>query len=186
MSYKKVKKKKKKIRKKNKRIYSLLFFLGIISFALQVTFYRKTIIDIEILLLMIMVSGIIGSYFDYSRFVFTYEFNRLWSYIFSFFQNAIFLGGIVGLLFLTVNYYFPDSKIEKEEYSIIDRSSASGGKYHRSERRPLFTINYRGEEKELVYNHSYYAEMNEYKSVVIETKKGFFGFDIILDRKLNK
>ena len=47
-------------------------------------------------------------------------------------------------------------------------------------------INYHGKTKELIFPHEYLSEMKDYKTVKLETKKGFFGFDVIEKQELNK
>ncbi len=39
--------------------------------------------------------------------------------------------------------------------------------------------------KELVFNHEYYEKMNFYTNVELEVRKGYFGFDILENKRLN-
>ena len=185
-SKKSEKKRDKKIRKKNKRIYKLLFFVGFIFLFLQYLLFEKTSIDYAIIITLIIVSGLFGMYYDIKRYSFTYKVEGYLSYFLSFFQSAIVLGGLVGLLFLAMNYYFADSFITKKDYKILDRYSVSGRKYHRSERKPVFTIEFNNKEKNIKYSHSYFSEMNKFQSITIESQKGFFGYEIIKNKNLNK
>ncbi|MCL7754375.1 hypothetical protein [Polaribacter sp. Z022] len=148
--------------------------------------FTKTSIDFTIILGVILVSGLIGFFYDYKRYVFTYKLEGYLSYILSFLQNALFLGGLIGLLFLSINFFLPDHTKTKKEYKIIDRYSVRGRKYHRSERKPVFIIEFNKKEKNIQYSHSYLKEMDSFKSITIESQIGFFGFEIIKNKTLNK
>jgi hypothetical protein len=185
-SIKAEKKRNKKIRKKNKRIYKFLFFAGFIFLFLQYILFERTSIDFIFLVSLIGVFGIIGAYFDCNRYSFTYKVDGYLSYFLSFCNSAIILGGFLGFLFLAINFYFAESLTNKMDYKIIERHSVSGRKYNRSERKPVFTILFNNKEKEIKYNHSYFKAMNNFKTITIESAKGFFGFDVIVTKTLNK
>ncbi len=61
-----------------------------------------------------------------------------------------------------------------------------GSKGNRNKRKPLVLIDYEGEMKELVFSHRHYEELNDYKYVNINTKKGFVLWDIIVHQELKK
>ncbi|WP_439339883.1 hypothetical protein [Thalassobellus citreus] len=87
---------------------------------------------------------------------------------------------------MLTNYYFADQNIETESYEIVDRYElgAGGGRKTSHGSQPAFIINYKGEKKELVFYTQYLEKMNFYKIVEIDTRKGFFGFDILENKKL--
>jgi hypothetical protein len=95
-------------------------------------------------------------------------------------------GFIVCSTLMLTNYYFADKESITETFEIVERSSLPGSKRHRDERQPTFQINYNGKIKELVFNHEYYEQMNFFTNVEIEVRKGYFGFDILENKKLNK
>ncbi|WP_026777102.1 hypothetical protein [Polaribacter sp. Hel_I_88] len=185
-SKKQAKKEKKKARKKNKLFYKIFFILGLFAFAIQVYFYRKTIIDIYYLLSIILLFGILVAFLDRKKYDYTFGLEGWLDYVFLFMQNLASWGGLLGLFFLSLNFYFPKSSISKNNFKIIDTFTMTGSKYRRSERKPVFVINYLNEKKELVYPHKYLNDINEFKTVTIETQIGLFGFDIISNRVLNK
>lgn len=88
---------------------------------------------------------------------------------------------------MLTNYYFADQNVKSESYKIIDRTWLPKrlGKYG-SENQPVFIINYKGKRKELVFYSQFYEKMNSYTSVEFEVRKGFFGFDILENKKLHK
>ncbi len=185
-SKKAAKKRNKSIRKKNKIIYKVFFFVGMICLFFQYLLFTKTSIDLFVVLSIIIVSGFIGLYFDYKKYIFTHKVSGNLSYIFAYSQNVVFYGGLIGLSFLSLNFYLSKGEINNKKYNIIDRYSVQGRKYHRSERKPVFTIIFNNKEKDIKYSHSYFKEMNEFKSISIESQEGFFGFEVIKDKKLNK
>ena len=86
---------------------------------------------------------------------------------------------------MIINYYLADKVTVKKSFEIIERSSMTGRKYHRDERKPTFQINYEGKTKELVFPHKYFGKMDSYKNVELEVRKGVFGFDILENKTLN-
>jgi hypothetical protein len=83
------------------------------------------------------------------------------------------------------NFYFADKVTEIKTFEIIERTSIPGRKFDSNKRKPTFKINYYGEIKTLVFTHESYKKMNFYTNVTLETKKGFFGFDILENKKLH-
>jgi hypothetical protein len=77
--------------------------------------------------------------------------------------------------------------LKTESYVIVDRTwiQGTGTKYQYGKKQPVFTINYKGKKKELVFFAEYYDKMDFYKTIEFETRKGFFGFDILENKKLN-
>jgi hypothetical protein len=108
-------------------------------------------------------------------------------YIFSSIHYLIGFGFIACSIFILTNYYFADQNLKTESYEIIDRTWLPKriAKYG-SEKKPVFTINYKGEKKELVFYSQFYEKMDLYKTVEFETRKGFFGFEILENKKLNE
>ncbi|WP_394748479.1 hypothetical protein [Spongiimicrobium salis] len=69
-----------------------------------------------------------------------------------------------------MNYHFANLKSKKESYKIVERTFIRGGtKYRIGEEQPVFTINYKGIKKDLVFKHQYFDKMNQYKIVELET-----------------
>ena len=100
-------------------------------------------------------------------------------------MEFIFLGSIVLSLLLSINYYSADSETMTKEYEIIEKHTVKGPKYHRDERRPVFTILFEGKKLELKYDHKYLNKMDSYRTITLGTSEGFFGYKIIVNRTLN-
>lgn len=172
-------------KKHRKILYPTILFLGLILIIWEINIYRNTIINIYLLLGIIFITGVIAFILDFNNYVKTYpKYSRLGQIFYSLMHYIVGYGFIFCSFFMLVNYYFSDDSFEKRVYEIIESSSMSGGRYHRSERQPLFRINYEGRVKELVFSHEYYEKRNFYSEVEFKVKKGYFGFEIIIDKEL--
>ncbi|WP_344730724.1 hypothetical protein [Corallibacter vietnamensis] len=172
--------------KQRKIFYPTIFFLGAILMIFQIKIYRNTIIDLIIPIGIIMVIGIIAFILDFKNYKKTYAYSGIGLYLYSIMHYIIGFGFIVCSIFMLTNYYFADQNVKTESYKIIDRTwlPERVGKTG-SEKQPVFTIKYKGKRKELVFYSQFYEKMNSYNTVEFETRKGFFGFDILENKKLN-
>ncbi|MFD2562636.1 hypothetical protein [Aquimarina rubra] len=171
--------------KQRKIYYVTILILGLFSMAWQVTLFRNTIIDVSILIGIIIVVGIITFLVDFKNYGKTYKKKGIGLYFYSGMQYILSYGFIACSIFIMTNFYMANSEPIKETYEIVKRSSLPGRKYHRDERKPTFDINYNGKIKELVFPHKYYEKMEFYTKVELEVRKGYFGFDILENKKLN-
>ena len=153
--------------------------------AWQITIFRNTIIDLKILIGIILSVGLITFLIDFKNYGKTYKYRGIGLYFYSSMHYICGFGFIACATFMLTNYYMADSEPIKETYEIVERSSLPGRKYHRDERKPTFDINYNGKIKELVFPHKYYEKMEFYSNVELEVRKGYFGFDILENKKLN-
>lgn len=169
-----------------KIFYATIVFAGMILMTWQVIIYRNTIISLKIPLGITLIIGLITFVIDYKNYVNTYKdkYGEISLIFYAFMQSILGFGFIIASIFVLTNYYLADENSIEKEYRIIHRSSLSGSKHHRDERKPTFYINYKGMEKELVFPHEYFQNMNTYKSVVLEINKGYFGFEILKSKRL--
>ncbi|SOD14595.1 hypothetical protein SAMN06297358_1653 [Pedobacter xixiisoli] len=72
-----------------KGFYSVAFFIGLVLFVFEITIYRKTIIDVYIPILIILVVGLLTFYFNRNHYKKTYSFTGIF---FSSNTEFIFLG----------------------------------------------------------------------------------------------
>ncbi len=171
--------------KLRKIFYPAIFFIGLILIIWEITIFRNTLISKYVLFGIIIVVGLTAFILDFNNYVRTYpKYTRLAQVIYSLMHYIVGYGFIVCSIFMLINYYFSDKTFEKRNFKILERSSMSGGKYHRNERQPLFRINYDGKMKELVFPHKYYEKMDFYSEVEFKVRNGYFGFEIIVDKKL--
>ena len=174
-------------KKQRKIFYPIIFFLGAILMVFQIKIYRITIIDWLIPASVIIAVGIISFLIDFKNYKRTYDYSGVELYLYSWMHYIIGFGFILCSVFMLTNYYFADQNVKSETYKIIDRTWLPKrlGKYG-SENQPVFIINYKGKRKELVFYSQFYEKMNSYTSVEFEVRKGFFGFDILENKKLHK
>jgi hypothetical protein len=172
-------------KKQRKIFYPTIFFLGLFLMAWQVTIFRNTLIDLKILIGIILIVGVVTFLVDFKNYGKTYKYSGIGLYLYSSMHYLFGFGFIACSIFMLTNYYFADKELIKETFEIVERSSLSGRKYRRDERKPTFQINYDGKVKELVFPHKYFEKMDYYKNVELEVRKGFFGFDILENKTLN-
>ena len=173
-------------KKQRKIFYPTIFILGLFLMVWQTIIYRNTIIDVNILIGIVLTIGIISFIIDFKNYRKTYEYSGIGLYVYSLMHYICGFGFIVCSIFILTNYYFAEQNVEKKSYEIIRRTWIKGGsKYSTGEKQPVFTINYEGKNKELVFYAKFYEKMNSYKTVEFETQKGFFGFEILKNKKLN-
>ncbi len=169
-----------------KRVYTYSLFLGFALLCWQILIYRKTIVDPRLLLIIVFIATIIGVVMisrNYSKIYPMYSGIRLM--FFTVLQSLVSFGFIASAIFLLMNFYFASEEIEIQKHVIISRSSMSGGKRHRNERKPIFEIQYNSYyRKQLVFSNQFYERRNEFKIVELEVKEGFFGFDILENKTL--
>jgi hypothetical protein len=164
--------------------YPFIFFLGLILIIFEIEIFRNTIIDLNILMSLILLSGLLFLLFDFKNYKKTYNYNGLKLYFNSIINFIVGYGFTVCSIFMFTNYYFASDVIEDKEFKIIKRSSLPGGKNSRDKRKPTFTINFEGQEKELVFKNEYYETMDNFGSIEISVQKGYFGFYILKNKKL--
>ena len=151
----------------------------------QIQIYRNTIINWLIPASIIIVIGIVSFLIDFKNYKRTYEYSGIGLYFYSWMHYLIGFGFIFCSIFMLTNFYFADQNVKTESYEIVDRSSIRGTTKGRiGKEQPVFTINYKGKRKELVFKNQFYEKMNFYKTVEFEIRKGFFGFDILENKKL--
>ncbi|MGC6431964.1 MAG: hypothetical protein ACON5F_13040 [Jejuia sp.] len=172
-------------KKQRKRFYSAIFFAGLILIIWEIKIFRKTVINLIIPLSIILIVGIIAFILDFKNYKKTYDYGKFGLYLYSSMHYIVGFGFIACSVFMLTNYYLADKDSIKETYDIVDKSSMSGSRYHRTEYQPLIRINYKREIKELVFSHKYYDKMEFYETVELEVRKGYFGFDILESQKIN-
>jgi hypothetical protein len=172
-------------KEQRKILYPTIFISGLFLMAWQVTIFRNTIIDLSIPIGMILIVGIIAFVLDFKNYGKTYKYSGIGLYLYSSMHYLFGYGFIVCSIFMLTNYYLADKDPIKKTFEIVEQSSLPGGKHHREERKPTFQINYDGKIKELVFQHKFYEKRKFYKNVELEIRKGYFGFDILENKKLN-
>ncbi len=173
------------MKKKHRKIfYPTIFILGLFSMVWQISIYQNTIIDLPILFGIILIVGIITFLVGYKKYGKTYKYSGIGLYFYSFLHYLCGYGFLACSVFTLTNYYLADKTPIKKTFEIVERTWLLGSKYHRDEKQPAFKINYDKKLKQLVFPHKYYKNMALYKNVELEVREGFFGFDILVNKKL--
>jgi len=161
-----------------KGIYTVTGFLGLVLILFEIFIYRQTIIDTYIPISIIIVVGFLSFFFNRQHYKRTY---LLTGNFFPLMQNLISWGFISSYIFMATNYYLADKTKTEYRFEIKEKSSMSGSKGHRKERKPLVTIDYFKFEKELVFRYADTDKVNKADSVMVTVRKGGLGFDILDD-----
>lgn len=170
--------------KKRNIFYQIVFYIGLILIIWEISIFRRTIISLGLLLSIVGGIGSVSAYLDFKNYRKTYDLNGWKLYFFAFMQNTLSWGFITCSILVLSNYYFSAGQIIDGKYAIIETSSMPGSK--RSIRKPLVRIDYKGKTKELIFSNKFYDELEEYSHVSMSVKKGFLGWDIIVNQKLEK
>lgn len=158
-----------------KGFYTVTLFMGLILMYLEVLLYRKTLIKIGILLIIVVVVGSVTFVLIRKKYKSTYN---LKGNFFPLMQIFLSWGFILSYLFLATNYYLADKDITEHELIIKSKSSLPGYKIT-SKRQPTVRFDYADLEKELVFYSSNSELVENAKSIKLQLRKGALGFDII-------
>ncbi len=158
----------------------ILFGLFIGSIALtiwEINIYQKTFVPLSVPLTMWVLPGLLTT--PFLKRVLTVHLKA--SVFLQLFYNIVTWGGLVTFAFMWTNYNFPSkAKIEINEKIISVGHFAKGGKGRCGQ--PYIVINYKGQDKQLVYYCGVAVE--HFKSVDLTISKGLFGFEIITKSEL--
>ena len=152
----------------------------------EIQIFRNTIINWSIPTFIILIIGILSYYLDFKNYKETY-FHYGTIKLYALVNYFIGYGFIACSFFMFMNYYFADQKVNTQSFEIIERTWIQGGgtTFRNREKQPVFTINYKGKKKELIFFSKYYEKMNFYKTIEVDSRKGLFGFEILENKKLN-
>ncbi|MGR7814021.1 hypothetical protein [Lacinutrix undariae] len=165
--------------------YKIIFIFGLIAMIWQIHIYRQTVIPFIIPISIVLIMGLLTTFLALNDFQKLFNYSRKMSlYFWAFIQSAVSWGFLACALFMLTNYYMAPAEAHKQTYKIIDRSSLPGRKHYRHERKPTFKINHNGQLKELVFAHKYYPKKDFYQSIDLTVKKGFLGYDILVEQNL--
>lgn len=156
--------------------------IGLTIIVWEIFIYRKTIIPLWIPLTIIAVIGAYTTWRDYKNYITAYPGKG--TLFFATMQNTVAWGFTICSVFMLSNYYLSNSEKRTRTFNIEEIDSMSGRKNHRGKRKPLIRINYDGQPKELVFSTEYFNKIDEHQQVTLVTKKGLFGFDVIVEQHL--
>ena len=172
--------------KKRNTYYSIAIPIGIFLMVWEIFLYRKTFIDLYVLFLITFGVGLLATLLDLKNYKNTYSYRGYKSFLFAFGTNLSIWGFTACTIFIATNYFFGNGQTNLKSYKIVDRYSMTGRKYHRNKRKPAFKIEYKGKLKDIHFGPDYYEDMNSFNYVEIETRQGFWNFDILIYKELKK
>lgn len=160
-----------------------LFLVGLILIIWEISIFRMTFISVYIPLSIWILSGIIIKPF-FRKTLNIYCFNPAspgyiptWLH---YFYDIVSFGGIITFLFMWTNFHYPNQDKKAITASILSYGHLAKSKNSCGE--PYINIKYKDFEKQLIFPCG--TEVEKYGQVYIETKKGFWGFDIITNKTL--
>jgi hypothetical protein len=159
-----------------KVFYALVFVTGLILMVLGIRIYRVTVISNLIPISIILSVGTVTYMAGKKHY---HKHNKGYGIFFGLLQNTCSWGFISCYLFMASNYYLADNEDRNLKFEIKSKSSMSGSKRRRNERKPLVTIDYFGFEKELVFRYTDTKKVENADEVSVSVDKGFFGFDVL-------
>jgi hypothetical protein len=157
-------------------ILQILLITGLVFLGFVVALYRKTFIDVKIPVAIWIGSGLLITPFI-RKLLSTHggSGNILYHCTYS----IIVFGGLIVWSFMAINYYSRSINAKEEHLPILSRSSMTGSKHHRNERKPTVIVNYRGMQKDLVFDFKQTDLVNASDSVTLLIREGNLGFDVI-------
>lgn len=160
-------------------VVSVLFLVSIGLLVWEIHLYRRTIIDVKILLIIFFSPGIILTPIFYN--LLNKIEGAVGHWALHYILHSVVVGGILIFSLMSLNYYAADEFTKTESFIIKKKDSLPGSKGHRNERKPYAIIDYHGFEKQIIFDHSYERQMETSKRVILITKEGFLGFPILDD-----
>lgn len=164
------------------KLIGFLFVLGICLLVWVIYIYRRTIIELEIPLLLWLTPGIILTPYFYSRLNNIDGMKAHW--ILHYILHSCMTGAVILFSFMSINYYLAEDTITIKQFDVLDIGSLSGGKNNREKRKPYVIIDYNGMDKQLIFSNSQMENVQNAKLVIVEVREGKLGFDILEDFKL--
>lgn len=163
-------------------------FFVVITFVLAIWSYlisHDTLFNFFNLLIVIFILGILSSailtYFKLVKNGYEGGFDLGISFISKSIVFAVFLGSII----LLSNFYIREHQEYKNQYEITGKYFSFKNKtaHNRGSRVPVFIIDYNGQAQSIEFSKFYTTKVAQYKFVEIKSKKGFWGWHIIVNKE---
>ncbi len=141
--------------------------------------YRLTIINLKYLFAIGAFGAIIGFFALY--FSIKTSYSEFWKFLLSLvIGSGIFIFG-----FLYLNQKFADINTEKNYFKIIKTGTLGRWKGGHCS-YPYAVIDFRGTEKEFIFNCKYKQTVKNYSKIALTFSKGLFSFEVIKSRQLTQ
>lgn len=104
----------------------------------------------------------------------------------SFIANSFLFTAFLCAALLLSNFYFSTKQgIEEHQYPITEGYFYQKNKtaHSRGSRVPVFVIDYKGTEQAIEFSKYYATHAAQYRTVELSSRKGIWGWDVIVDKK---
>lgn len=160
-------------------LITILFFVNTYLIFKEIVLCYQTVIPLYIPIIILLASGFIlvpinGKFFE--------KYYGCSSYWHDYIANTLTISGIIMYLFIAINFYCHSDKSTKKMIKFPYEYGYTINKSQNCEFYTKLTIN--GIYKYFDYDCSNGAK--KIKNILITTRKGYFGYDIIVDYKINK
>lgn len=164
------------------RIITVLIFVGFGLMFFCFPLFRKTIISEKFIIIIALVPSIIGAFLfkkivDFSQ-------GKKNNIFIHFILNVIVVGSISAMLFLVLNYFLASKEIKVEKFKITNKGNLVGSKKNRDKGEAYAMIQYKGEEKQIIFPFEETERVMASQNVILETRDGLFGKAIIVKKDL--
>ncbi len=168
------------------RFLLLTAFLGFSSLSWAIPIYKLTFVPNRVLVLFAFVATGLGLLLSLPLIWKAYRMKtrtgRLLALLWS-----IAVPGILGVSMLLIsNYYLAGGDPYRREVPILERRSVSLSNNGVGESNPVFHISYRGQEKDLKFHPRVNRWFEDYGSVILTLKRGYWGYEIIEGKAVTK
>ncbi|MFM2224350.1 MAG: hypothetical protein RJA07_552 [Bacteroidota bacterium] len=161
----------------NKSFYTITFFVGLALGILGTSLFRLTIVPVWIIILVICIATIVAFFIIKKKYLNTYKKSNI---LYPLGQSLVSFGIMASFCFMALNYYLADKNTETKSFKILHKHSIGT-----DPSQPALEINYNGASKQLVFQVWQQAKIDNFKFVTLEIKKGFLGYDVISNIRLN-
>lgn len=162
--------------KRNSIIFNILFFSSLMLNFINLKLYEKTIIPIEIILVMYAI-GILFFVMFKNKLKEINPWNDFNNFIFSF----LVVGSYLTILLLGANYSFANKQTEWETYKIVRKIEINGGKYSRNDKTPALIISTENNDTKRI---EFKNKVDFSNSLQLTLSKGLFNFYIVRNAEL--
>lgn len=147
--------------------------------------YDDTFIDAYLLVGIVLVVGTVAYFMDRANYRATY--GPYWHEFFPWFQQIASWGFMACSLLVLTNYYFASTEEATSVYKIENVTNVTDSRDAKNERRKYkIGVNYKGKSKDLVYWSKSSSNPEKYKAMRLKTRRGLWGYDIIVEKDLKK
>lgn len=157
---------------------NLVILTGLTLFILGAILFDKTFISFRTQIIIVLSGAAIGI----AAFHFVWR-QKKYGLIATLFLG-IFLGASIPYCFIaTTNYYLREDKSENVLLEILETGYGSGRR--RECKTPYAVIEYQNIKKDINFDCRYVKIISNYKTLRLKISKGFWGFPVYTDKKIN-